>query len=58
MTAVMGRLRNCVCGEKKESGKEVGGDGVVNESDESFSTRIGRAVLTANGKLREGVGRD
>ena len=41
-------LRNCVIGEKRISGKAGEGDEVVNEGDESSSTRIGRSVLTYN----------
>ena len=51
-------LCNCVAGKKRVSGKAGEGDRVVNEGDESSSTRIGMAVLTGNGVVVERVGEE
>ena len=43
-----------VTGEEEVSGKECGGNGLVNEGNESSTIRIGKMVLTSNGVVGEG----
>ena len=53
--AVMERCSGVVLSRKRESVGRGGWDGVVNEGEESSSTRISRAVITENDVVGKGV---